>query len=68
MYLPWIYVEIHLIEDIHHRHPGARQWRHVHIAFHSAAIPLVSSQITHSQAKETSAGVELTTCQFILNS
>ena len=67
MYLAWICVELCFVEDTHHRCPWARQWRHVHIAFHSATIPLMSSQITHSQAKETNAGVALTTRLFILN-
>ena len=53
MYLAWTCAELCLIEDTHHRYPGARQWYHVCIAFHSATIPLVSSQFTRSQAKET---------------
>ena len=36
------------------------QWRHVRIAFHSATIP-------RPQAKETNAGVALTTRLFIMN-
>ena len=60
-------VELRLVEDTHHRWPGARQWRHIRIAFHSVTIPLTSSQITRSQVKETSAGVVLTTRQFIQN-
>ena len=67
MYLAWIYVELRLVEDTHHRCLGARQWRHVRTAFHSAAIPPMYSQITRSQAKETTAGVALATSRFILN-
>ena len=57
-------MELRLVEDTHHRCPGAR---HVRIAFHSATIPLMPSQITRSEAKETNAGVALTTRRFILN-
>ena len=67
MYLAWICMELRLVEDTHHRCPGARQWRHVRIAFHSATIPLMSSQLTRSQAKETNVRVALTTRRFILN-
>ena len=58
---------VRLVDDTHRRCPGARQWRHVRIAFHSATMPLMSSQITRSQAKDTSAGVALTIRWFILN-
>ena len=67
MYLAWIFVELRLVEDTHHRCLGARQWRHVRIAFHSATIPVMSSQITRSQVKESNAEVALTTRRFILN-
>ena len=46
MYLVSICVELWLIEDTHHRNPGARQWRRVYFAFHSVTIPLTCSQIT----------------------
>ena len=36
MHLAWIYSKLSFIEDTHHRWPGARQWRHVRIMFHSS--------------------------------
>ena len=38
-----------LLIFLHHRCPGASQGRRVPIAFHSVAIPLMSSQISRSQ-------------------
>ena len=67
MYLAWVCAELRLVEDTRHRCPGTRQWRHIRIAFHSASIPLMSSQITRSHAKETDAGVALTIRRFTLN-
>ena len=67
IYLAWICVELRLVKDTHHRYPGACQWRDLYIAFDSVTIPLMSSQITRSQAKETNAWVALTTCWFVLN-
>ena len=64
MYLARIYVELRLVEDTHHHCLGADQW-HGHISFHSATLPLMSSQITLSQAKETEAGVALATPQHL---
>ena len=67
MYLAWKCVEYRLVQNTHHRCPGARQWRHVHIAFHSITMPLMCSHITRTQAEETIAGVALTPRWFILN-
>ena len=67
IYLAWACVKLRLVGDTHHGGPGARQWRHVRIAFHSATIPLMSSQITCSQASTTSVGVAFITRRFILN-
>ena len=67
IYLEWICVGLRLVEDTHHRWPRERQWRHVRIAFYSAIIPIPSSQIIRYQAKETNAGVALTTRRFVLN-
>ena len=37
MHLARIYAMLSFIElDTHHRWPGARQWRHVRITFHSS--------------------------------
>ena len=36
MHLAWIYAKLSFIEDTHHRWPGARQWRHLRITFHSS--------------------------------
>ena len=36
MHLPWIYAKLSFIEDTYYCWPGARQWRHVRIAFHSS--------------------------------
>ena len=67
MYSTWICVKLCLVEDTHDRCPGARQWRRVRIAFHSAVIPLMSSQISRSEVYETGAGFALYACRFILN-
>ena len=66
MYLAWICVELWLIEDTHHRCPGARQWRSIYFAFHSVTIPLTCSQITRCQVKKTDDGVSVTDRLFIL--
>ena len=60
MYLPWIWMELCLIEDTHYRCLGARQSLRVRIVFYSGTISLISSQITRTQVKETDAGVALT--------
>ena len=67
MHLALNCVELHLVEDSHHRCSGASQFRHVRFPFHWITVPLMSSQITHSQAKETNAGVALTARRLILN-
>ena len=38
-------VKLRLVEDTHHRCPGAHHWCRVHIAFHSVVLPFMSSQI-----------------------
>ena len=63
MYLAWIFVELRLIEDTHHRCPEAHR---VYFAFHSVTTPLTCSQITCSQVKETDDGVSIADRLFIL--
>ena len=67
MHLARIFMELRLVEAARHCCPGARQWRHFRTAFHLVAIPLMYSQITCLQAKETNAGVALTARRLILN-
>ena len=65
IYLAWIGVELRFVEDTHHRSPGPRRWVMSVLLF--TQRPYLSSQITRAQAKETNAGIALTTCRFILN-
>ena len=67
MYSAWICVELCLIKDTHYRQSGVTSMTRVHIDFHLVTIPLMCSQITHSQVKETDDGVSLTARWFILN-
>ena len=67
MYSTWICVKLCLVENTHHRCPGARQSRRARIAFYSVVIPLMSSQVSRFQVLETGTGVALYACRFILN-
>ena len=67
MHLAWNYAKLSFIEDTHHRWPGARQWRHVSITFHSSNQIIIFSRIICFQVEQTNNIVVLIVFIFILN-
>ena len=67
VHLAWIYAKLSFIEDTHYHWPGARQWRHAHITFHSSNQPIISSRMIRFQVEQTNNIVVLAVFMFILN-
>ena len=59
---------MNLCEVIHHRWPGARQWRHVRItSFIQVTKPIIASRIIRFQAEQINNMIALAVFMFILN-
>ena len=67
MHLAWNYSKLSFIKDNHHRWPGARQWRHVRITFHSSNQTYYIFRIIRFEVKQTNNIVALAVFMFILN-
>ena len=53
MHLAWIYATLSFIEDTHHHWPGACQWRHVRITFHSSNLLYLPELLAHLSRRLT---------------